>query len=475
MQFQNTASILPDRTRSWHECLQTVLLSIVTQVREIAVPDIGDFESVDIIEVLVAPGDVIRAEDPLVTLESDKATMDVPAPFGGTISELKVQTGDKVAQGSVLCTIETADDPAVTEASEPADTPAQTDLPSPPLVAVPETTAETPPVTPQVPQPPPTLPPPFERSGGALPHASPAVRGLGRELGVDLSAVRGTGPKGRILKEDVQLHVKEALNRPSELGPVTAATGAAAAGPGIPPPPQIDYSQWGPTETAPLSRIQKVSGPHLQRAWLNIPHVTHHDEADITDLDAFRRSLTSPATDISVHVTVLAFLVKAVAAGLDRFPKFNAALDPDGQSITYRRFFNVGIAVDTEEGLVVPVLRNVDSKGILQIAGEMGDLATRARDGKLTPDDLQGGCISISNLGGIGGTAFTPIVNAPQVAILGAARSRMMPLWDGEAFQPRLVLPLSVSYDHRVIDGAEAARCTVFIRELLEDIRRLAL
>ena len=447
----------------------------MTQLKEIAVPDIGDFESVDIIEVLVAPGDVIRAEDPLVTLESDKATMDVPAPFGGTISDLKVQTGDKVAQGSVLCTIETVDDPAVTQIPAPADHPTQTDVRSPPPSAVPEAAGEAPAAAPQVPHPPPTLPPPFERSGGALPHASPAVRGLARELGVDLSAIRGTGPKGRILKEDVQLHVKEVLSRPAGPTQVTTVTGAAADGPGIPPPPQVDYSRWGPTETAPLSRIQKVSGPHLQRAWLNIPHVTHHDEADITDLDTFRRSLTSPATDTPVHVTVLAFLVKAVAAGLDRFPKFNAALNPDGQSLTYRKFFNVGIAVDTEEGLVVPVISDVDSKGILQIAGEMDDLATRARGGKLTPDDLQGGCISISNLGGIGGTAFTPIVNAPQVAILGAARSRMMPLWDGEAFQPRLVLPLSVSYDHRVIDGAEAARFTVFVRELLEDIRRLAL
>ncbi|HJP09050.1 MAG TPA: 2-oxo acid dehydrogenase subunit E2 [Arenicellales bacterium] len=439
----------------------------MTTTREIAVPDIGDFESVDVIEVLIVPGDTIRAEDPLVTLESDKATMDVPAPFAGTISEIRVQAGDKVAQGSVLCMVEPANAPATRQTAEPVNNTPEADVSE--QGATLQVADQVQPATQQSPQPPLSLPPPVERSGGALPHASPAVRGLARELGVDLSAVRGTGPKGRILKENVQQHVKAILKQPVETAP------EAVASPGIPPPAQIDYSRWGPTETAPLSRIQKLSGPHLQRAWLNIPHVTHHDEADITDLDAFRRSLTSPTENSTVRVTVLTFLVKAVAAGLSRFPRFNAALSPKGESLIYRKFFNVGIAVDTEDGLVVPVIRAVDSKGIMQIASEMDDLANRARGGNLKPDDLQGGCISISNLGGIGGTAFTPIVNAPQVAILGAARSRMAPLWDGEEFRPRLVLPLSVSYDHRVIDGAEAARFTVFIRGLLEDTRRLVL
>jgi len=434
----------------------------MTDPKEIGLPDIGDFESVDVIEILVAPGDEIKAEDPLITLESDKATMDVPAPFGGIVREVTVKVGDKVAQGAVIALVDAESGSAAATPEQPIS--AQT--PDPDRIA----TDSTDPPTPQaVHRSPPSLPPPVERSGDALPHASPAARRFARELGADLRTVRGSGPKGRILKQDIQNHVKNALSGTS------AQTANNAPTSGIPAAPQIDYSRWGEIDVQPLSRIQKRSGPHLHRAWLNIPHVTHFDDADITELETFRQSLNADTQESTASITPLAFALKALAGAVRRFPKFNSSLADDGEHLVFRKYCNIGIAVDTPDGLIVPVIRDIPLKGLIQLATEMNELSRKARSGALKPEDLQAGCITISNLGGIGGVAFTPIINAPEVAILGVARARMTPVWDGQEFRPRLMLPLSLSYDHRVIDGAEAARFTVFIRELLEDTRRLLL
>jgi len=434
----------------------------MTDPKEIGLPDIGDFESVDVIEILVAPGDEIKAEDPLITLESDKATMDVPAPFGGIVREVTVKVGDKVAQGAVIALVDAESGSAAATPEQPIS--AQT--PDPDRIA----TDSTDPPTPQaVHRSPPSLPPPVERSGDALPHASPAARRFARELGADLRTVRGSGPKGRILKQDIQNHVKNALSGNS------AQTANNAPTSGIPAAPQIDYSRWGEIDVQPLSRIQKRSGPHLHRAWLNIPHVTHFDDADITELETFRQSLNADTQESTASITPLAFALKALAGAVRRFPKFNSSLADDGEHLVFRKYCNIGIAVDTTDGLIVPVIRDVPVKGLIQLATEMNELSRKARSGALAPEDLQAGCITVSNLGGIGGIAFTPIINSPEVAILGVARARMTPVWDGQDFRPRLMLPLSLSYDHRVIDGAEAARFTVFIRELLEDTRRLLL
>ncbi len=434
----------------------------MTDPKEIGLPDIGDFESVDVIEILVAPGDEIKAEDPLITLESDKATMDVPAPFGGIVREVTVKVGDKVAQGAVIALVDAESGSAAATPEQPIS--AQT--PDPDRIA----TDSTDPPTPQaVHRSPPSLPPPVERSGDALPHASPAARRFARELGADLRTVRGSGPKGRILKQDIQNHVKNALSGTS------AQTANNAPTSGIPAAPQIDYSRWGEIDVQPLSRIQKRSGPHLHRAWLNIPHVTHFDDADITELEAFRQSLNADTRESTASITPLAFALKALAGAVRRFPKFNSSLADDGEHLVFRKYCNIGIAVDTTDGLIVPVIRDVPVKGLIQLATEMNELSRKARSGALAPEDLQAGCITVSNLGGIGGIAFTPIINSPEVAILGVARARITPVWDGQDFRPRLMLPLSLSYDHRVIDGAEAARFTVFIRELLEDTRRLLL
>ena len=434
----------------------------MTDPKEISLPDIGDFESVDVIEILVVPGDEIKADDPLITLESDKATMDVPAQFGGIVREVTVKVGDKVTQGAVIALVDAESGSAAATPEHPISV----QTPAPDRIA----TDSTGPQTAQTGhRSPPSLPPPVERSGDALPHASPAARRFARELGADLRTVRGSGPKGRILKQDIQNHVKNALSG------TPAQTANSAPTSGIPAALQIDYSRWGEIDVQPLSRIQKRSGPHLHRAWLNIPHVTHFDDADITELEAFRQSLNADTREPTASITPLAFTLRALAGAVRQFPKFNSSLAEDGEHLVFRKYCNIGIAVDTADGLIVPVIRDVPVKGLIQLATEMKELSRKARSGALAPEDLQAGCITVSNLGSIGGVAFTPIINSPEVAILGVARARMTPVWDGQDFRPRLMLPLSLSYDHRVIDGAEAARFTVLIRELLEDTRRLLL
>ena len=426
-----------------------------SETAEVVVPDIGDFDAVDVIEVLVSAGQQVAAEDPLITLESDKATMDIPAPRAGAVEKLLVKVGQKVSKGTPILTLTGgAAAPAAAEKTAPAPAPAKTDAPAPAQPAAAKTDDQRPP--PLQPAPP--------KQAGEVPHASPAVRRFARELGADLARMRGSGPKGRILKTDVQAWVKQQLS----------AAPASGAG-GIPPLPVVDFSKFGAVETAPLSRIKKLSGPHLQRAWLNMPHVTHHDDADITELEAFRQSLKAEAEKDGVRITLLGFAIKALAQALKKFPAFNSSLHPDGESLILKKYYNIGIAVDTPNGLVVPVIRDAERKSISELAREMGDLSARARDNKLKSEDLQGGCMTISSLGGIGGASFTPIINAPEVAILGITRARMTPVWDGGAFQPRLLLPLDLSYDHRVIDGAEAARFTAYLVKVFGDVRRLSL
>ena len=432
---------------------------------EVSVPDIGDFADVPVIEIHVAAGDVVSNEDPLITLESDKATMDVPSPAAGTVRELRVKVGDLVSQGSPILLLDTGgaevEPPPLTDQQEPpaldegdlatAREPAQRSAPAAPAQAsTPVTAAGT--------------GPPADFDGV---HAGPGVRRLARELGLDLTALTGTGPKGRITKEDVIAGVR---------GPAAAPPVAAAvAGAGIPEVPAQDFSKFGPVEVRPLSRIQRLSGPALHRSWLNVPPVTQHDEADITDLDAYRKELDTAAKADGYRVTLLAFLMKASVSALREYPKFNSSLTPEKDALIYKSYYHLGVAVDTPEGLVVPVIRDVDRKGIRELSQELGAVSARAREGKLGPADLQGACFTISSLGGIGGTSFTPIVNAPEVAILGVVRSKMAPVWDGSAFVPRLMLPLSLSYDHRVIDGALAARFVRYLCGVLEDIRRLVL
>ena len=433
--------------------------------QDILVPDIGDFGNVDVIEVLVAPGDAVDVESPLITLESDKATMDVPSPVAGTVTEVRIAVGDQVSQGSLVARVETAEPAAETAAPAVTEEVPQTEVDSgpPPKSPIPEQVDPAPPVAPR---PPPSLPPAVESDDSPLPHASPAVRRFARELGADLSKISGTGTHGRILTEDVRAFIKSALAQ--------GATPAQSAS-GIPAVPEVDFSRWGQVEAQPLSRIKKISGRHLHRAWLNVPHVTHHDEADITELEEFRKTLKNESAYAEVRITLLGFVIKALASAMKTFPLINASLSPNGENLILKHYFHIGVAVDTENGLVVPVLRDVDTKGILELASELDDLSARARGGKLKPEEMQGGCISISSLGGIGGTAFTPIVNSPEVAILGITRAQIKPRWDGSNFQPRLMLPLDLSYDHRVIDGAEAARVTAFIVSALEDSRRLLL
>ncbi len=437
--------------------------------QEIAVPDIGDFSDVDVIEVHVAVGDAVAVDDSLITLESDKASMDIPAPVAGVIKNIKIAVGDKVSQGTPLAVVELAGDgtkPPPAAAAESPKAPPQPETASPaPEVATPPP----PPPSRQPPVPPVTK---VDEAGFSKAHASPAVRSFARELGVDLGRVTGSGRKSRITKADVQLFVKQVMS-----GQAAAPAGAAApeGGAGIPPIPAVDFTKFGEIETKDLSRIKKISGAHLHRCWLNIPMVTHHDEADITDLEEFRKSLKVEAEKRGVRVTALTFIMKAVVGALKAFPDFNASLSPDGQSLIYKKYYHVGIAVDTPNGLVVPVFRDVDQKSIYDLAAEMAEVSKRARDGKLTPTEMQGGCISISSLGGIGGTAFTPLVNAPEVSILGVTRSRMMPVWNGSEFVPRLMLPLDLTYDHRVIDGASAARFVAYLTQVLADMRRLLL
>ena len=439
---------------------------------EVTIPDIGDIQSVDVIEVLVAPGDSVQKETPLVTLESDKATMDVPAPCAGTVIEIRIAVGDQVSEGSVILLLEETDktdgqsgNTVVTTHGEEDITSIASTRPAATKELPSETGTVPPPLTRHVP--PASLPPPVQRSGDALPHASPAVRSFARELGVDLRMIRGSGSKDRILKSDVQQFIKNELSRPTQ--PI-ASDGREAL-----PLPEVDFSKWGPIEIQPLSRIQKRSGPHLQQTWRNVPHVTHHEEVDVTDLENFRKSLKDEAAKKGLRVTLLPFLMKAVTAALAEFPRFNASLAPSQDELILKRYFHIGFAVDTTNGLVVPVIQNVDRKGIYQLAEELDEVSSRARDGKLKPEDLQGGCFTISNIGGIGGHGFTPIVNAPEVAILGVSRTQTLPHWNGKEFEPRLMLPLDLSYDHRVIDGAAAARFLVLLKKQLEDARLLLL
>ena len=429
-------------------------------------PDIGDFKDVPVIEVFVKPGDTVKADDPLVTLESDKATMDVPSPTAGVIKDLKLKVGDKVSEGTVILTLE-ARETAAAKAPQEAAAPAAT-----------KEEPSTPPTPPK--EAPSSRPAPGTAGASGAPideqafkaaHASPSVRVFARELGVDLNKVKGSGPKGRILHEDVQQFVKQALS-----GGAAPAAGAGITGGGalnLLPWPQVDFSKYGAVEAKPLSRIKKISGANLARNWVMIPHVTQFDDADITDLEAFRVRLNKENEKAGIKVTMLAFLIKVSVAALRKFPDVNASID--GDNLVYKRYFNIGFAADTPNGLVVPVIKNADQKGIMQIAQEMGELSAKARDGKLGPADMQGGCFSISSLGGIGGTAFTPIINAPEVAILGVSRSATKPVWDGKEFAPRLTLPISLSYDHRVIDGAAAARFTTYLCQLLADMRRVVL
>jgi pyruvate dehydrogenase E2 component (dihydrolipoamide acetyltransferase) len=433
---------------------------------EVKVPDIGDFTDVPVIEIFVKPGDTVAAEDSLVSLESDKATMDVPSPAAGKVKELRVKLGDKVSEGSMLVVLEAdaagAAKPASAAASVEAPKPAPTAPAAAPAAAPP------PPAAPKAEPVPAAAPVDGEAFKGA--HASPSVRRFARELGVDLSRVTGTGPKSRILQEDVQSFVKQAM---------TGAGGGVAgqiSGGGelnLLPWPKVDFAKFGAFEARPLSRIKKISGANLARNWVMIPHVTQFDEADITDLEAFRVALNKENEKTGIKLTMLAFMIRASVAALKKFPDFNASLD--GDNLIVKQYFHIGFAADTPNGLVVPVIKNADQKGVLQIAKEMGELSAKAREGKLGPADMQGGCFSISSLGGIGGTAFTPIINAPEVAILGVSKSQTKPVWDGKAFVPRLMVPLSLSYDHRVIDGASAARFTAYLAGLLADMRRVML
>jgi pyruvate dehydrogenase E2 component (dihydrolipoamide acetyltransferase) len=434
-------------------------------MKEVLVPDIGDYKDVPIIEVLVKPGDSVKAEDSLVTLESDKATMEVPAPFAGVVKELKVKVGDKVSEGIAILTLEAADG-AVQPAAKPA----------PP--ASPPSTAAAPSAPPPAPAPAAQAPAPaaaptalaaVDEAGFAHAHASPGVRRFARELGVDLGKVKGSGPKDRILKEDVQAFVKTALARPA------AAAGGTGVGINLLPMPVVDFTKFGPVEAKPLSRIKKISGANLHRNWVMIPHITQNDEVDITELEAFRKQMSDENQKSGVRVTLLAFLIKAVVAALKQYPQFNSSMSADGESLIYKQYYNIGVAVDTPNGLVVPVIRDSDKKGVLQLAREMGEISVKAREGKLSPGDMSGGSFSISSLGGIGGTHFTPIINAPEVAILGVSRSATKPVWKDGQFIPRLMLPLSLSYDHRVVDGAEGARFITFLHGVLNDIRRLVL
>ncbi len=434
----------------------------MSKMIEVFVPDIGDFDDVEVIEVLVAEGDHINEEDSLITVESDKATMEIPSSHSGTVAKIKVKVGDRVSEGSLVLLLDadSAAEPAKEEAVEApsASAPEQKTAPAakaPEKAAVPEKPAVHP-----AKRPPPTLN--IDHDNFKRAHASPAVRKFARELGVDLSRISGTGRNGRILKENVQDYVKQALKAPS--------SGASL---GVEPMPEIDFSQWGDIETSKLSKINILTGKFLHRNWVNIPHVTQFDEADITELEAFRKKSNQEYADKGVKFTMVSFLMKAVVAALKEFPRFNSSLDASGEALILKKYYHIGIAVATPDGLVVPVIRDVDKKSLTELATELRDVSGKARDKKLKPSEMQGGCFTISSLGGIGGTSFTPIVNAPEVAILGVSRSRMQPVWNGSELEPRLMCPLSLSYDHRVIDGAEGAAFSTFLSRVLSDVRYL--
>jgi len=430
---------------------------------EIVVPDIGDFDEVAVIELLVKVGDTVKVEQSLITVESDKASMEIPSSHAGVVKALKVKVGDKVSKGSAIAVIEASGGaaPAAAAPSTPAAAAPTTAVSAPAEKTLP--TAALPAHEPSAPK-------------GSLPHASPSIRKLARELGVPLEEVKGSGPKGRIVQEDVQGFVKNVMSGATQTKAQATKAPASAAGGGIPgllPWPTVDFTKFGPVERKDLSRIKKISGANLHRNWVLIPHVTNNDDADITELEAFRVATNKENEKSGVKVTMLAFVIKAVVSALKKFPEFNTSLD--GDTLVYKQYFHIGFAADTPNGLVVPVLKDADKKGILQISTEMGELAKKARDGKLGPADMTGGCFSISSLGGIGGTHFTPIINAPEVAILGLSKSFQKPVWDGKQFVPRLTLPLSLSYDHRVIDGASAARFNAYLGQVLADFRRVLL
>jgi pyruvate dehydrogenase E2 component (dihydrolipoamide acetyltransferase) len=437
---------------------------------QVTVPDIGDFSDVPIIEVHVSVGDVVAVDDPLLTLESDKATMDVPSSHAGLVTEVLVSVGDSVSEGTPVVVLDSGEG----EATEDAPT-----SPEPARghdVADAEATAQEPPTeTGAVPEP---VPPSTSGSNGAsdLPaHAGPSVRKLAREFGVDLASVPPSGPKGRITKNDLLSFVRGGDGASAPAAPAASSSSAPSGGSGIPEVPAQDFSVFGPVETQPLSRITRISGPALHRSWLNVPHVTHNDDADITTTDLYRKELDTAAKAEGYRVTLLAFLMKAAVSALKAFPAVNASLTPEKDALILKRYYHLGVAVDTPGGLVVPVIRDVDRLGIVDLSKELGEVSARARDGKLTADDMRGASFTISSLGGIGGTAFTPIVNAPEVAILGVVRSRVAPVWNGTEFEPRTLLPLCLSYDHRVIDGALAARFTRHLAHVMGDERRLLL
>ena len=428
--------------------------------KEVRVPDIGNFDSVDVIEILVKEGDIVKAEDTLITLESEKATMDIPAPWSGKVTAVRTKVGDKVAEGSLIVLMEPSDAAAEKPAKAAPAAPAPAPAPAAPQPA--PTPAE--PVRAAAPAPAPT---PAAPASDMKVHASPSVRAFARELGVNLALVNGSGQKRRILKEDVQAFVKAELHKPRG--------GAGGLSLGLPDMPAVDFAKFGAVEIKPLSKIRKLSGAFLHRNWVAAPHVTQFDEVDITDLEAFRKSMLDDAAKQGAKLTLLPFLMKAMVAGLKAFPEFNSSLAADGESLVMKQYFHIGFAADTPDGLVVPVVRDADRKGVLDIARELATLSAKARDKKITPAELQGGSISISSLGGIGGTYFTPLLNLPEVAILGVSRASMKPVWNGQEFEPRLMLPLSLSYDHRVIDGAQGARFITYFGQMLADVRRLLL
>lgn len=450
----------------------------MSEIKDIVVPDLGGISDVEVIEIVVKPGDVVAKEDTLIVLESDKASMDVPSPFDGVIESIEVSNGQMISEGSLVAKIklsDSADAPAATPekqaaveqaAPAPATTPVAEQAPAP--KATPGVATEKPVMGAAI-----AKPPPAERSGTALAHASPGVRRFARELGADVSQIRGTGNKGRITQQDVKDFIKIALS--SGAGAASSSGASEGMGLNLAAVPQIDFSQFGETSNLALSRIKKISGPFLSRSWVTIPHVTHHDEADITELEAFRKSIKDEALKQDVRITMLAFIAKAVVKALQDFPSFNSSLNATGDELILKQYYNLGIAVDTPNGLMVPNIKDAHKKGIYDLARDMADLSVKARDGKIKPQDLQGGTFSISSLGGIGGIGFTPIINMPEVAILGVSRSRYMPVYNGKEFVPRFMLPLDLSYDHRVIDGAQAARFMVHLCKILSDPRRMLL
>lgn len=434
-------------------------------VREVVLPDIGDFKDVEVIEVLVKPGDDVEAETPLITLESDKATMEVPSPYAGTVQSIQVEVGDRISEGAAILALAERSAGAAPAAPVPDTATRATIATTSP--AEPPTPPR--PAAPPEPRPPPALPRSAEvvrGSRNARAHASPSVRRFARELGVDLGLVTGSGPKGRLLKDDVTAFTRATLSGPA-LG--------APAGRGLSAVPPIDFSRFGQTELRPLSKVKRIAGEHLHRSWSTVPHVTQFDEADITELEAFRQSKRKEAAQEDIKLTLLAFLLKAAVVALKRHPEVNSSLTSDGEGLVLKRYFHIGIAVNTDLGLLVPVIRDVDQKGLYRLAAEVQALSARARAGKIEPRELQGGCFTVSSLGGVGGTGFTPIINLPEVAILGVSRAAVRPVHDGQGFAPRLILPLCLSYDHRVIDGVAAAGFTRLLAEMLSDIRHILL